>query len=712
VRRETLLATLLESRAVLVLASAPAGTGKTTLLAQWIAATDRPSAWLQLDAADDDPVVLLTYLAFALSRVATLDPVVFDLLRLPTPPIEERIVPMLALAVSDARPFVLVIDDAHHVAGGRGWRAVTAIVDSLPPGAQVCVGTRVDPPLPLARMLAAGSLLEVRTAQLAFDRDEAAQLLATYTVAPDDRTLEVVMTATEGWATGLYLASIAGRDRPFVDWPSLLHGDRREIAAFLTTEVLDVQPAEVQDFLLQTSILDRVEPSACRALTGRNDAHELLSRVARENLFVSAVDGLVESFRYHPLFAELLRLELHQRDAAAAAKLHRRAAEWFLERGDLDMALRHRLAAGDVAEAGTLVATWWRPLWEQGLTETVRRWLGSFTDVQILADPHLTLAAGWVYSALSDVRLGELWAGRACSARVDDGPSPDGAASLRSSQTLLRATLARDGITGMRRDAELAAKIETTPGSGWYAEAQWALGAARWLSGATRRSIDPLQTAAREGRAFNWSAQLASLGLLSLISTDEGAWDEAEAYAREAEERLAKLASSSTRRVIPMLLARARIQAYREDPEGPLTEARAVEVLERMVPHPWMRLLTVVILGEVRLERGDPHAAERWSHEAQQALARYPDAGVLRARAERLRRAAEENRLREPLTPSEHRVLELLPTHLTESQIAERLFVSKNTVKTHLRGLYRKLDANTRAEAVERGRTLGLIKTD
>lgn len=695
-----------------MLVSASAGSGKTTLLSQWSSTGPRPSSWLQLDAGDDDPVVLLTYLAFALSRVAPVDPSLYDLLRLPIPPVEDRILPLLALAVSDAPPFVLVLDDAHHLASERCWHAIAVLIDHLPAGAQVGLGTRVDPPLHLAKMLAGGSLFEVRTPDLAFDRDEAAELLGRYAHDPDDSTIEALLAATEGWATGLYLASLAGRHRPFADWPGLVGGDRHEIAAFLASEVLNDQPAEIQEFLLHTSILDWIEPAACRALTGRADAHDLLLRLARENLFVTALAGHGHSFRYHPLFAEMLRVELAERDAGTVATLHRRASEWFLARGDVDAALRHTLAAGDVAEAGTLVSTWWPALWEQGLTATVRRWLESFGDEQILSYPHLTLTAGWVYSALGDARLGELWATRACSVRVDDSPSPDGAASLRSSQALLKATLAREGVAAMRRDAELAARAEARPGSGWYAEAQWALGAARWLCGAARQALHPLQTAVSEGRAFNRPAELASLGLLSLIAADEGAWDEADEYARLAEERLAGLAFGSDRRVLPLLLARARILAHGEDRQVRLVQARAGEVLERMVPHPWMSLLTTVILGEVDLERGDPAAAERWSERAQHALRQYPDAGVLRGRAERLRRHLEQARSREPLTAAEHRVLELLPTHLTETEMAERLFVSKNTIKTHLRGLYRKLQAGTRSQAVERARALGLLKNE
>jgi LuxR family maltose regulon positive regulatory protein len=710
VRREGLLATLRGSHAALVLVSAAAGTGKTTLLSQWATSVPRPAAWLQLDRTDDDSVVLTTYLALALSRVAPVDPALFGLLCLPMPPLEERILPMLALCLSEAPPFVLVIDDTHHLTDERSWRLLSALLHSLPPGAQVGLGSRSDPPLPLARMVASGSLLEVRGPDLAFDHDEAAKLFAFYTPEPDCTIVHALLEASQGWATALYLASLAGRGRPFDEWPTLVHGDRREIAAFLTSEVLDRQAPEIQEFLLRTAILDRVVPAACRALTGRDDAGELLRRLARDNLFVSPVSGRADAFRYHPLFAELLQLQLERRAPAAVVGLHRRAAEWSVAQGDVDAAIRHRLAAGDVDEAADLVCSAWRGMWEQGRAETVRRWLASFNDEQIMARAGLTLTAGWVYSAFSDVRRGELWANRACSAVADDSPSCDGAASLRSSQAMLRAALARDGVTPMRDEAELAARLERTTASGWYAEARWTLGFSRWLSGSTRQALHPLQIAAREGRSFNFSAELAALGLLALMAIDEGDWQEAEEYVERAEERLSELAFGSNRRVLPMLLARARILARVGDPEVHLVEERVADVLERMVPHPPMSLLAAIVLGEVALERRDLAAAERWSGRAREILRRYPDAGVLRGKAERLGKASDEAQEREPLTPSERRVLELLPTHLTENEIAERLFVSKNTVKTHLRGLYRKLEAGSRSAAVDKARELGLLK--
>ena len=207
----------------------------------------------------------------------------------------------------------------------------------------------------------------------------------------------------------------------------------------------------------------------------------------------------------------------------------------------------------------------WTHYWERGQSETVRRMLQAFGDEQILAHVALTLTAGWVYSALGDRQAARRWMPAACRARVDDGPSPDGAVSLRSSQALLRATLAPDGVARMRQDAELAARLENRPGSNWYAEAQCHLGAALWLSGIETRGVRHLQVAASEGAAVNQTIEIAALGLLSIIAGDQGEWEYAQDYARCADERLAELGFGSHRRTLPLLLAQARLLARAGD---------------------------------------------------------------------------------------------------------------------------------------------------
>jgi LuxR family maltose regulon positive regulatory protein len=261
----------------------------------------------------------------------------------------------------------------------------------------------------------------------------------------------------------------------------------------------------------------------------------------------------------------------------------------------------------------------------------------------------------------------------------------------------------------MRDDAELAAKLETASDSSWYADAQVSLGVARWLSGSSRRAVHPLVVGVRQGSIHNPSAELAALGFLALIAIDEEEWDAAEEYEARAGARLAELRYGTNRRCLPMLLARCKLLA--RDPHADLAAAEADvhRLLEHMVPHPWMTLLTHAVLGEVALERNDRLEAAAHAAAAGAFLQRYPDGGVLRRRAEHLRAAVESTRIAEPLTIAEHKVLEFLPTHLTEAQIAEHLYVTRNTVKTHLRGVYRKLGAATRGEAVQRARDAGLL---
>ncbi len=709
VERRALLEALAAAPEPLVLMCAPAGTGKTTALRQWTEADGRPTAWVQLEHSDDDPVVLLIYLARALGTVTHVDRGVEESLGLAVPPVRERVLPMLADSLAAAPPFVMVLDDAHLLQSAKCWDAVAFVLRGLPPGAQLALGTRADPPLPLARLRASGELAEFRAQQLALDPSEVAELVRLHGCEADEAVVDALLSLTEGWATGLHLACLAAGGRPLEEWLPRIRGERREIAAYLTSEVLDGQPADVQDFLLETSVLTELTPALCKLVTGREDAGELLSLAARRELFVIPLGDECHQYRYHHLFAEMLEAELEARHPGERDELHRRAAGWYADHDDPDAEVRHLLAAGEIAAAGDVVVGAWRGMWNRGQSETVRRWLESFDDRQVLGHKALTLTAGWVYTALDDGKLGERWGGAACGAPMDDAPSPDGAASLRSSQALLRATVAPDGVRRMREDAELAASLERTPGTSWYADAQVSLGVARWLSGSVQRAFYPLAVAAREGSVHNPSAELAALGYLALIAADEMEWDVAQEYEGRAAARLAELGFGTSRRCLPMLLARAKLLA--RDPAADVEGvSRDVDrLLGHMVPHPWMGLLAHVVMGEVALERYDAAVAEAHASAAVAVLERFPDAGLLRRRAERLRGAVELARVAEPLTPAERRVLELLPTYFTEPQMAEQLFVSRNTVKSHLKGVYRKLEVSSRADAVRRARDTGLL---
>jgi LuxR family transcriptional regulator, maltose regulon positive regulatory protein len=713
VRRGELIAALLHCAAPLVLVSAPAGYGKSTVLSQWVQADRRPAAWVQLGEADNDPVVLLTYLILALEPIAPLGPAIVDLLQVRYPPLKERVLPILAEAIAGAPPFLLVLDDGHLVRNEVCWQTILSLLDHLPRGAQMAIGSRHDPALPLARLRAAGGLAEFRAERLAMSRDEAHELLELHAFTCDAKTLDAVLAVTEGWVTGLYLALLTGEGRRVDAWLPHVRGDRREIAAYLVAEVLEQQPAAVQEFLVRTSILESLSAPLCDAVTGGDDAHEVLAHLARENLFVAALDDRNQWYRYHHLFGELLCAQLERREPRRLTDLHRAAAAWYHEHADPVQAVLHWLAAGDVAAAAEPAFLACFDYVDHGQVETARRMLDAFTEEQLLSNVALTMAAGWLYgTVVGDSRRGEFWRHAACAATVDDRPLPGGGDTWRSYQAGLRAFLAPDGITRMREDAELSLRLAEGSGVQSCAESKRALGVACYLSGRRRRAEQLFDAVLWEIR--DRSCEAYALAFLSLIAADELRWDEAADFDRRVREHAPAMTldmSPGMFLALPMLLAHTRVLAWRGDPGFDAQRARTERHIEEMVPQvEWRLLLASVILGEVDLERGDLVEAGRWTAKAETVLRGYPDAGMLRRRAERLRQTLEQRRLADPLTRAEGRVLELLPTQLTAEQMAARLFVSKNTVKTHMRRLYTKLGVTTRTDAVERAHELSLLR--
>lgn len=704
---------MLESEAPLVLLSAPAGCGKTSTLVQWAEAERRPVAWLSLDTADSDPAVFASYLAAALSAVADLPPEVFAHLRQHDHPVQEHVLPLLSSAIADAPPFLLVLDDCHLVCSRQCWSIVATLLEQLPRDAQLALSARRDPPLPLARLRAAGRLAELRMERLALEADEARQLLELHGAVMDDQALATVMETTEGWAAGVYLAAVLAESLPPEEWLPHVRGDQREIAGYLTAEALVRVPPHTRSFLERTSILERLCADLCRSVTGRDDAHEELERLVRGSLFVTALDDHGEWYRYHHLFAELLRAELTRREPGLRPELHRAAAAWFQAHREPEAAVRHWLAAGDVASAMVAVRAARQAGLLGGRAAGTARLLRLFSDRQILADPSLTLFAGWIFALHSGTPAEQrLWASRVCGMRVDDSPSPMGASSLRSFQAFIGAYLGREGITGILRDAELCVQLETDPSRGWYLLARSTLAIALYFAGHNGPAAEMLvDLAEREPRANDRTVMLS---VHSLLAGDEGDWERAEMLDRRALEQDPELVRPGEKvgfavHAFP-LLSHCRVLSWKRDPALDDFVAALVGYRERMVPQAdYMLLWIAVELGEIALEQDDLVSALQWSDEAQRILQRYPDAGIFVPRTRRLGEALERRGLTEPLTPAERHVLELLQSHLTADQIAARRFVSPSTVRTHTRALHRKLGTTTRAETVARAVELGLL---
>jgi LuxR family maltose regulon positive regulatory protein len=398
VDRPVLLDALVSAtHAPVVLVSAPAGYGKTTLLALWRERDERPFAWISLDAADNDPVALVAGVVTALDPILELDPAIRDSLSVPEPPLEEVVLPWLVDAcVERDQPFVLVLDDLHLVTERRCYTAIGYPGERLPLGCQLALATRTDPPLPLASLRVHGRLAEVHAAELSLGDGEARELLAAAGVQLAEDGVARLVERTEGWAAALYLAALSLRDRAQPgDFVDRFAGTSRHVADFLSEDVLARQPEDVTRFLLRTCVLDELTTSLCDALTGGTDADAELRELEHSNLFVVPLDEERLAYRYHHLFAQYLRAELAHREPELVPELHRRAWRWYREHDLPGRAIAHAQAAGDVDVAAELVAAEWAAVAESGRIETVRGWLAGFDDAQIEGHAPLAITAAW-----------------------------------------------------------------------------------------------------------------------------------------------------------------------------------------------------------------------------------------------------------------------------------------------------------------------------
>ena len=406
------LARALEPGCRLLLVCAPAGFGKSTLLAGWAAGNFAAGnsaaafAWLTLDAEDNDPARFWTYLILALrQRFPSFAERALQALaaaRLPGPASEQltlRSVLTAALNELAALPGcpVIVLDDFHRVTSPEVHRELSYALEHWPENARLVLATRVDPPLPVARLRAAGRMVEIRAADLRFSPEESARFLAGGLAHPlEAEQIRLIDARTEGWIAGLKMAVLAMRGA--ADPASLIAGLSAGppfILDYLAEEVLEQQEAAMQDFLVRTAILDRVCGELADALTGGRDGQAVLEEVGRRNLFLIPLEESGRWFRYHPLFADLLRARLRRLNPDLAAELHRRASRWLEANGLPDEAFEHARAAGDRERSVELLIANSRRLTFSGRSATVERWLAGIPEEVVRQDLRLLVSRCW-----------------------------------------------------------------------------------------------------------------------------------------------------------------------------------------------------------------------------------------------------------------------------------------------------------------------------
>lgn len=378
------------------LVSAPAGFGKTALVTDWMRHSDRPVAWLSLDTADNDPTRFWRHLAAALDRVR--------------PGIAERVTWLLGPSSnSDAlveglineiatgrEDIVLVLDDFHAIETEAIHASLGSMLERAPPELGVVIASRADPLLPLGRWRAGGKLSEIRVSELRFETGEAAQMLMeTVGFDIDDQSVLALADRTEGWAAGLHLAALSLRDESdLAEFVDTFSGSHRYILDYLTEEVLDQQPTDVRRFLMETAILERLSGPLCDAVTGGDNGQSMLESIEAANLFLLPLDDVRGWWRYHHLFADLLRARVEQQHPQRVEVLHRNAASWHEERGLTDEAFKHALASGDPDRAARMVERHFDQVFPSSEGATAQRWLASLPAELIDARPRLSLAQG------------------------------------------------------------------------------------------------------------------------------------------------------------------------------------------------------------------------------------------------------------------------------------------------------------------------------
>jgi LuxR family maltose regulon positive regulatory protein len=446
-----------------VLVCAPAGSGKTALLADWARGGGRPVAWLGLDAGDSDPARFWRYAVAALEEAR---PGLAGRVGPPPPGSSDGLVMVLIneLAAGPGPDEVLlVLDDYHLVDSGPVHESVAFLLENLPPGLRVVISSRSDPPLPLARLRARGQLAELRAADLRFTPGEATALLGE-TAGPGlpGTAVAALVARTEGWAAGLQLAGLSLRgNEDAAGFVAAFSGSHRFVLDYLADEVLDDQPGSVREFLLETSVLERLSGELCDAVTGRADSQAMLQDIERAGLFVVPLDEVRGWWRYHHLFADLLRARLQAEQPGRAVALHRAAAAWCEEHDLADDAVHHALAAADTTWAARLVERHVEELLGRSEGVTLRRWLSALPPEAVRARPRLCLAQA--YSAAQGFQVEALEAllddAERAYAVSGDEPYEDPAgrtssvlANVPAAIAFLRASLAR-----LRGDAALAA---------------------------------------------------------------------------------------------------------------------------------------------------------------------------------------------------------------------------------------------------------------
>ena len=509
----------------LTLVCAAAGYGKTTLLAQWEAADkgQTPFAWVSLDERDSDPVQLWIHIITALNEASErVGESSLPALRSGPAAIPETVLPLLVEELSGSRRLVLVLEDWHAVRNPVCDATVGMFVERAPEGVQVVISSRSDPGLPIARLRGHGELAEVRAADLRLSSSEAASLSRMAGLLLEPPELEHLVLRTEGWFAGISLVLLVVKQqkdpgRFVVDFA----GDTRHVLDYLARDVLDTVAPAMRDFLVHTSVLERLSAPLCDAVLERSDSAAMLAAIERANLFLMSDESGTE-YRYHQLFSAMLRREL-EATADVISGLYARASLWHEANGDSEEAVEYAILSSDITRASALVLRTAPQLVSAGRLVTIIRWLNSLSSQAALEDHRLALIRAWV-AGLRGAGLPKSSAGsRSPRSDQERGPLEIGIASIRSAVSMMRSALLTRGIEVAVREAKMGLELKTVT-SPWRLALLIPLGQAQYLAGRPQEARSSLEEAFEDPLAMAGDAPTVALGLsyLALVELADG----------------------------------------------------------------------------------------------------------------------------------------------------------------------------------------------
>ncbi len=706
-RLDTILDDAVARHVPLVLASAPAGSGKSTMLAAWALRRSEEVAWLQVEEGDSDPARFWSSLVASIARRRPglgdrLGPRVVG-----TGGDDRVVVPMIVNdLVDDPSHLVVVIDDYHLIGDPTVHRGMERLIDLCPSQLTIVVSTRVDPPFRLGRMRVRNLVSEVRAHDLRFATEEASVLLGPAGATLTATAIGDLCERTEGWAAGLVLAGLSlersASPERFVD---AFRGDDHLVVGYLGEELLATMEPDDRRRMLETSVLDRFNGPLVDAVTDSTGGSQWLHETAARNQLVVRLDSTGEWFRYHHLLRDLLALEASRTFPDRVPVLHGRAAGWFEAQGDHGEAVEHRLAAGDLAGAVDLMRYVGPDLLGRGQVRTLQRVLERIGPM-VAEDAVCSMLSGWCDYLGGRYASAQQWLDTATSV-WPPGFDPLLATPLRINVALGRGDVAT--ALGFARDVTAIGDLPTRP-----AELATAVGAAYTWAGLAAEARESLAVAVATATAQQrLTAHTMSKVSLAIVELDAGGAAAALAAASAALDTAESFGLAGYHGVAPAFAVRA---AAATDAEQRRADALHAVTLARRATTDLGRAFVLTIAGGTLLDLGDDSAASLLV-EARAIVDQCVDPGIA---GQHLARAESRHRvgarvappaagLVEQLTDRELAVLRYLPTQMSLREIAAELYVSMNTVKTHCSAIYRKLAVGDRKSAVQAARSLGVL---